>query len=107
MDELYGVEWAYISHFFYNFYVFQYATSLVASTAIANSIQDEAAQETQSTRNRDAYLEMLSSGGSKYPIDLLKAAGVDMTTPAPFSAAMREMNAVMDEMEGILARQKR
>ncbi len=107
VDELYGVEWAYINHFFYNFYVFQYATSLVASTAIANSIQDEAAQETQSTRNRDAYLEMLSSGGSKYPIDLLKAAGVDMTTPAPFSAAMREMNAVMDEMEGILARQKK
>lgn len=106
VDELYGVEWAYINHFFYNFYVFQYATSLVASTAIANSIQDEAAQEMQSTRNRDAYLELLSSGGSKYPIDLLKAAGVDMTTPAPFSAAMREMNAVMDEMEGILAKRK-
>lgn len=107
VDELYGVEWAYINHFFYNFYVFQYATSLVASTAIANSIQDEAAQETHSTRNRDAYLELLSAGGSKYPIDLLKAAGVDMTTPAPFSAAMREMNAVMDEMEGILGRQKK
>ena len=48
---------------------------------------------------------MLSSGGSDYPIDLLKGAGVDMTTSAPFEAAMAEMNETMDEMEAILARQ--
>ena len=51
---------------------------------------------------RDAYITMLSSGSSKYPIDLLKGAGVDMTTSAPFSAAMKEMNKVMDEIEAIL-----
>ena len=57
------------------------------------------------TARRDAYLKMLSSGSSKYAIDLLKDAGVDMTTSAPFDAAMAEMNATMDEMERILARQ--
>jgi oligoendopeptidase F len=58
----------------------------------------------KAARNRDAYLKMLSSGSSKYPIDLLKDAGVDMTTSAPFNAAIREMNAVMDEIERIYAR---
>jgi oligoendopeptidase F len=98
VDALYGIEWSYIDHFYYNFYVYQYATSIVASTAIANGIRDEARLE-QGTKHRDAYLNMLSSGSSKYPIDLLKGAGVDMTTSAPFQAAMREMNSVMDEMD--------
>ena len=101
MDALYGVEWSYIPHFFYDFYVYQYATSLVASTAIANGIRDEAARGAGTAR-RDAYLNMLSSGSSKYPIDLLKDAGVDMTTSAPFQAAIKEMNSVMDEMDKLL-----
>jgi len=57
------------------------------------------------TKARDAYLRLLRSGGSKYPIDLLREAGVDMTTSRPFDAAMAEMNAIMDQMEKILARQ--
>ncbi|HEY2953917.1 MAG TPA: oligoendopeptidase F [Candidatus Eisenbacteria bacterium] len=101
VDSLYGVEWSYIPHFFYDFYVYQYATSIVASTALANGIREEAALG-KSTRRRDAYLDMLRAGSSKYPIDLLKDAGVDMTTPAPFRAAMLEMNAVMDEMDKLL-----
>jgi oligoendopeptidase F len=101
VDSLYGVEWTYIPHFFYNFYVYQYATSIVASTALANGIRDEAVRHA-GTAKRDAYLTMLGSGSSKYPIDLLKDAGVDMTTSAPFQASMREMNAVMDEMEKLL-----
>jgi len=52
---------------------------------------------------REAYLKMLSSGSAKYPIDLLKDAGVDMTTSEPFNAAIKEMNTVMDEMEKLLA----
>jgi oligoendopeptidase F len=100
VDELYGVEWAYVDHFFYNFYVYQYATSIVASTAIANGIRAQEAQPTHP--HRDAYLHMLQSGSSKYPIDLLKGAGVDMTTSVPFKAAMKEMNSVMDEMERLL-----
>lgn len=102
VDSLYGIEWTYIPHFFYNFYVYQYATSIVASTALANGIRAEAATGHGTTARRDAYLKMLSSGSSKYPIDLLKDAGVDMTTSAPFTAAIREMNAVMDEMERLL-----
>ena len=105
VDDLIGVEWALVHHFHYDFYVFQYATSLVASTSIARAIRDEVKKG--KTAARDAYLNMLKAGGSTYPIDLLKGAGVDMTTSAPFDAAMAEMNATMDEMEKILARQKK
>jgi len=98
IDDLYGIEWAYIPHFYYNFYVYQYATSIMASTQIAADIRAEA----PATKARDAYLKMLSSGSSKYPIDLLKEAGVDMTTSAPFNAAMKEMNNIMDEMEKLM-----
>ncbi len=108
VDDLYGVEWAYIPHFFRNFYVYQYATSIIASSAIANGIYEDMAKGANKPMpHRDAYLRMLSSGSSKFPIDLLKDAGVDMTTSAPFRAAMAEMNATMDEMERILAAQKK
>jgi oligoendopeptidase F len=104
VDSLYSIEWAYIQHFYYNFYVYQYATSMIASISIANRIRDEAAAKPPVTRARDAYLKMLGSGGAQYPIDLLRTAGVDMTTSEPFKAAMREMNQIMDEMEKILAK---
>jgi oligoendopeptidase F len=107
VDDLYAVEWAYIPHFYYNFYVYQYATSLVASTSIANAIREQESQKKPVFTARDAYLKMLSSGSSKYPIDLLKGAGVDMTTSAPFAAAMKEMNKIMDDIEAILAKQKK
>jgi oligoendopeptidase F len=99
---LYEVEWAYIPHFYYNFYVYQYATSILASNSLANAIRQEAASHPAKLAKRDAYLALLKSGGSKYPIDELKEAGVDMTTSAPFQAAMREMNSVMDQMEKLL-----
>lgn len=103
VDDLIGIEWAFIPHFYYDFYVYQYATSLVASSSIAARILAEGKQG--KTAARDGYLAMLSAGGSRFPMDLLKAAGVDMTSPAPFDAAMKEMNATMDQMEAILARQ--
>jgi oligoendopeptidase F len=103
VDDLIAIEWVYVPHFYYNFYVYQYATSMVASTSLARAVLEEA--KTGKTTRRDAYLKMLSSGSSKYAIDLLKEAGVDMTTSAPFDAAMAEMNATMDEMERILDRQ--
>ncbi len=103
VDDLIGIEWAFIPHFYYDFYVFQYATSLVASSSIAARILAEAKQG--KTSARDGFLAMLSAGGSKFPMDLLRSAGVDMTSPAPFDAAMKEMNATMDQMEAILARQ--
>lgn len=98
IKELYAVEWAYIPHFYYDFYVYQYATSMVAATAIAKGIREE---EAGGTGARDAYLSLLRAGSSGYPIDLLKSAGVDMTTSAPFAAAMKEMNSIMDEIESI------
>jgi len=101
VDALYGVEWAYIPHFYRDYYVFQYATSLVASTALSQAIRDDEAQG--GTAARDRYLRLLSSGGSDYPVELLRKAGVDMTTSAPFQAAMADMNATMDRIEEILA----
>ena len=103
VDDLIGVEWAFIPHFYYDFYVYQYATSLVASSSIASRILAEGKQG--KTAARDAYLAMLAAGGSKFPMDLLRSAGVDMTSPAPFDAAMKEMNGTMDQMERILERQ--
>jgi oligoendopeptidase F len=103
VDDLLAIEWTYVPHFYYDFYVYQYATSMVASTSLARAVREE--QKTGKTTRRDAYLKMLSSGSSKYAIDLLKEAGVDMTTSAPFDAAIAEMTATMDEMEKILNRQ--
>ncbi len=103
VDDSIATEWAAIPHFYLDFYVYQYATSFVASTALAKAIRDEAPRH--ETKRRDAYLGMLRAGGSKYPIDLLRDAGVDMTTSAPFDATIAEMNGVMDEMDRILARQ--
>jgi oligoendopeptidase F len=111
VDDLFAVEWAYVPHFYYGYYVYQYATSMIASTSLARAVREEArgavagADAHGPTPRRDAYRRMLSSGSSGYAIDLLKAAGVDMTTSAPFDAAIAEMNAAMDEMERILDRQ--
>jgi oligoendopeptidase F len=105
IDERYAAEWAYIPHFYRNFYVYQYATSLIAGMSIADGIVGPAAVKSgKAPKNRDAYIRMLSAGMSKYPVDLLKDAGVDMTTSAPFNAAIREMNSIMDEMEKIYAK---
>jgi oligoendopeptidase F len=105
IDERYAAEWAYIPHFYRNFYVYQYATSLIAGMSIADGIVGPAAVKSgKAPKNRDAYIRLLSAGMSKYPVDLLKDAGVDMTTSAPFNAAIREMNSIMDEMERIYAK---
>jgi oligoendopeptidase F len=102
IEDLYGIEWADVPHFYYNFYVFQYATSLVASISLAKAIREEALRDHRNATRRNAYLGMLAAGSSKYPIDLLREAGVDMTTPTPFEAAMEEMNRTMDEIESLL-----
>lgn len=105
VDDLVGHEWAYVPHFYMAYYVYQYATSMTASIALARAIEADAAKG--KTAARDRYLAMLRAGGSRYPIDLLRSAGVDPTTSAPFDAAMKEMSRVMDEMEAVLKRQGR
>jgi oligoendopeptidase F len=100
VDDYIQHEWAFIPHFYRNFYVFQYATAFTASAALSEKVQ--AGDPAATTR----YLAFLSAGGSKYPIDLLKEAGVDMTTDEPLELTMKKMNRVMDEMEKILAKRK-
>ena len=99
IDDLYAVEWAYIPHFYYNFYVYQYATSFTASTALAEKVLNK---EKGAVKK---YIEFLSAGGSDYPIELLKSAGVDMTTAEPFDKTMAAMNRAMDRIEEILEKQ--
>jgi oligoendopeptidase F len=98
IDELYTVEWTYIPHFYYNFYVYQYSTSFTASTALAELVLNK---EQGAVKN---YIDFISAGGSDYPIDLLKKAGVDMTSAEPFNKTMVAMNRTMDEIEAILAK---
>jgi oligoendopeptidase F len=97
VDDYVAHEWSFVPHFYRDFYVFQYATSFTASEALAAPIKAGNAEAIKK------YLAFLSAGGSKYPIDLLKDAGVDMTTDAPLTLAIKEMNRVMDEMEKILS----
>jgi oligoendopeptidase F len=85
--------------------VYQYATSLLASTAMTKSILDEKAKD--KTTARDRYLTLLKSGGSDFPVTLLKKAGVDLTTSEPFRAAMQDMNDVMTEIESLLPASKK
>jgi oligoendopeptidase F len=100
IDDRYGVEWAYIPHFYYNFYVWQYATSIAASSLLA---EDILANKPGAV---DRYLTLLRAGGSDDPYVLLKTAGVDMATPEPYDAIARRMDRLMDEVEAILAKKK-
>ena len=101
IDDLYAVEWAYIPHFYSSFYVFQYATSIAASSRFAEAILNGEAGA------RDRYLDLLRAGNSDYPYDLVKNAGVDLSSPAPYRAVATRMNKIMDDMEKILARRQR
>jgi oligoendopeptidase F len=101
VDDYIAHEWSYIPHFYRDFYVFQYATSFTASAALAEKVMSGDAEA------RRRYLEFISSGGSDYPIELLKDAGVDMTSDEPLELTMQAMTRVMDEMEAILARRGR
>jgi oligoendopeptidase F len=96
IDRRVNVEWTYIPHLYYNFYVYQYATAFTASTSLAEKvIQGENGAV-------DKYIAFLSSGGSDYPISILKKAGVDITGTDPFDKTMKAMIRTMDELERIL-----
>ena len=97
VDDYVANEWSYIPHFYSDFYVFQYATSFTAAETLAARV---IAGDTSATRR---FLAFLGSGSSKYPIELLKDAGVDMTTDEPLDQTMHTMNRIMDEIEGVLA----
>jgi oligoendopeptidase F len=100
IDDYMNMEWAFIPHFYYNFYVFQYSTSFTASISLAEKVLNG------EPCALDKYMKFLSAGGSDYPIQLLKNAGVDMTTSDPFEKTIISMNKVMDQIEKILDKKK-
>ena len=101
VDDYVNIEWANIPHFYMNFYVYQYSTSFTASISLAEKVLNN------EPGALDKYLKFLSSGGSDYPINLLKSAGVDMTTSVPFEKTIQAMNKVMDEIETILNKKEK
>ena len=96
MDDYIACEWARIPHMYYNYCVFQYATGFSAAVALSTQILEEGAPAVE------RYLKFLSSGCTKSPIDLLKDAGVDMTTPAPVNDALALFAKLLDEMEELM-----
>lgn len=98
IDDLYTVEWAFIPHFYNRFYVFQYATSITAGNMFASEIL----KGTPGARER--YLNILKAGGSRYPYELVKEAGVDLASSAPYQAIAARMDGIMDQIEAIRAK---
>jgi len=93
LDEEIGFEWARIPHFYFNFYVYQYATGLSAALALSRQLIGEGQTAV------DRYLSFLKGGSSQSSIELLRGAGVDMTTPAPVQAAMDTFSGLIDQLE--------
>ncbi|MDC3425434.1 oligoendopeptidase F [Aquibacillus sp. 3ASR75-11] len=96
VDEEIGLEWARIPHFYYNYYVYQYATGYAAATALANQILDEKDPAVE------RYVNFLKAGSSDYPIEVLKKAGVDMTDKKPILAALDVFEEKLTQMENLL-----
>jgi oligoendopeptidase F len=95
VDDYIQSEWSGIPHFFYNFYVYQYATGIVASMALSQAVL------TEGQPARDRFLGFLGSGSSRFPLDTLKAAGVDLATPEPVAAAIRGFDSLVAQMEAL------
>lgn len=96
VDDRIAMEWARIPHFYYNYYVFQYATGYSAAIALSTRILKEGEGAVKD------YLNFLSGGCSKSPIELLKGAGVDMTSPDPVNQALELFGQLLDEMETLV-----
>lgn len=97
VDELIDYEWSRVPHFYMNFYVYKYATGFSAAISLAKQILEEGEPAVK------RYLDFLKSGGSDYPINLLKKAGVDMNTPEPIENALEVFKGILDQIEELLA----
>jgi oligoendopeptidase F len=93
IDEAIDIEWARIPHFYYNFYVYQYATGISAASALIDLVSKDGSEK---------YLQFLSSGGSRYPLELLQTAGVDMYTPSAVEATIAHFSHLTDELQRII-----
>jgi len=91
-------EWTGVPHFFYNFYVYQYSTGMIASMALADMVLQEG------PKGAKRYLDFISAGGSDYPLETLKKAGVDMTRAESAQAAFNRLSELLGEMEKIIMR---
>jgi oligoendopeptidase F len=100
IDDLYGIEWAYIPHFYNDFYVYQYATCVSAAAFFAEGI----GRGDKATRER--FFELLKAGSSADAYPLTLAAGLDLDSPEPYRALIRRMNRAMDSLEGLLQLRK-
>ena len=96
VDDKVDIEWAFIPHFYMGFYVYQYSTSFVASQALSEQVL------TGDKESLSRYMSFLSAGRSKYPIDELADAGVDMLSAKPFDQCISKMNSLMDQIEELL-----
>jgi len=94
VNELQDIEWARIPHFYNAFYVYQYATGFSAAVSIAKKILEE--------DGAADYLRFLSTGGSDYPLEELKIAGVDLTRPDTVAAALAEFDSALSELEALI-----
>ena len=93
LDDCLSLECFRIPHFYFSFYVYKYATGISAAYALADRVLSGGEKELGD------YLKFLKSGGSKYPIDLLKDAGVDMNSPEPINTALLKFSVLVDELE--------
>ncbi len=98
VDDLFAIEWACVPHFYYDFYVYQYATGIVAASSLANDVLN--AREGATER----YAHFLTSGGSDYPLEILRRAGVDLLSPAPYDATFHAVDRKLDALESLLDR---
>ena len=94
IPEIMKYEWSYIPHFYNAFYVYKYATGFSSAVAIANKIWE--------TKDASAYLEFLSLGGSDYPVEELKTAGVDLCNPETVTSALKVFEETISELEALL-----
>ncbi len=97
IDAPYCMEWAFVPHFYYNFYVYQYATSMAGAASFTDAIQHDGAPA------RARFIDLLKAGGSDYPYELYKRAGIDMATPTPYRALAVRMTRLLDEFEALEA----
>ena len=100
VDDYIQNEWSIIPHFYYNYYVYQYATGLIASMALSNKVLNGGDAE------RERYLTLLKSGGNDYPLEILKKAGLDMTKPESIQAGIDNFSRLVDEMEVLVNKLK-
>ena len=96
VDDLFAIEWACVPHFYYDFYVYQYATGIVAANSLARDVLNGASGAPE------RYARFLGSGGSDYPLELLRRAGVDLDSPAPYEATFRAVDAKLDALTALL-----